>query len=219
MLRESRIERVVLGALHSKPPAREVWRRVAAVVLAAGQSQRMGRNKLLLSWKDTTVLGWTMQNVLASGVASVVAVTGHEREQVGRILLPSGVQTIHNPDYANGMLSSLQAAVRRLPPEVSAVLVVLGDQPMVAPTVIDKLLHAYAATPKGLVAPTFNGSRGNPVLIDRRHFGALLALPPGDAPRALLRRYPNDLLAVEVGDESILHDLDRPEEYERWRPK
>jgi molybdenum cofactor cytidylyltransferase len=219
ILADPSLDRVVVGALHVPEPVREVWRRVAAVVLAAGESRRMGRNKLLLPWSDTTVLGRTLDNVTAAGVFETVIVTGHERESVIRIVTPSGLPTIHNTDYANGMLSSVQAAVRQLPPHVSAALVVLGDQPMVPPAVLDRLLSAYAATPRGLVAPTFNGRRGNPVLIDRRHFAELLALPAEAAPRVLLQNHRDDVLSVAVNSEAILHDLDQPQEYERHRPK
>lgn len=217
MLDEPRVAQVVIGALHSEQPAREVWRRVAAVVLAAGESRRMGRNKLLLPWGETTVLGRTLANVRASAVHEVVLVTGFERELVEAAVGSEGLPTIYNMDYAKGMLASVQAAVRALSPAIEAVLVVLGDQPLVGAPVIDALLRAYAAGPQGLVAPTYRGARGNPVLIDRRYFTELLALPPDAAPRALLGRHADDLRLVEVDSEAILIDLDRPEEYERRR--
>jgi molybdenum cofactor cytidylyltransferase len=217
MLREPRVSRVVLASLHSPAPAREVWRRVTAVVLAAGESRRMGRNKLLLPWGAATVLERTLANVKASALHDALLVTGHESRSVETVAMTQHVPTTYNKDYANGMLSSVQAALRALPPATEAILVVLGDQPMVEPALLDALLSAYAGTTKGLVAPYYRGTRGNPVLIDRRYFDALLALPPDAAPRVLLRRYPNDLQAVEVDSEAILRDLDRPEEYERWR--
>ncbi len=217
MLDEQRIDRVVIGALQDETPVREVRRRVAAVVLAAGESRRMGRNKLLLPWGDTTVLGQTIANALASGVAEVIVVVGHEGEAVARAAGVPGVSAIlWNQDYAKGMLTSVQAAVRHLPPTIEAMIVVLGDQPMVEPHVFDALLDAYAASPLGFVAPSHHGQRGNPVLIDRRHFAELLALPPEAAPRALLQRHPDDLLTIEVDTAAVLHDLDRPEDYERW---
>lgn len=219
MLRESRVSRVVVGAARTAEPVREVWRRVTAIVLAAGESRRMGRNKLLLPWGETTVLAQTLANVQAAGAHDLVVVTGHESDRIAPLAAPAGAPIIHNSDYAQGMLSSVQTAVRSLPAAVDAVLVVLGDQPMVAPAIIDRLLAAYAASTAGLVAPAYLGQRGNPVLIDRRHFTELLALPPDDAPRALLQRHPGDLLLMPVDDEAILHDLDRPEDYERWRPR
>ncbi len=233
ILREARVSLVVLGEARTAAPVREVVRRVTAVVLAAGQSRRMGTNKLLLPWGETTVLGRTLANVGAAAVHDLLLVTGHERERVeataarewaaaraDALGIASGGQlpTVYNRDYANGMLASVQAAVRALPASAAAILVVLGDQPMVTTDTIDRLLHAYAATPAGLVAPYYDGRRGNPVIIDQRYFDELLALPADAAPRALLARHTDDLLAVAVEDEAVLLDLDRPEEYERRRP-
>lgn len=219
MLREPRASRVVLGALQAANPVREVWRRVTAVVLAAGESRRMGRNKLLLPWGDTTVLGQTLANVAASKIPNVIVVTGHNRHEIEELTSRHRLVTLFNQDYVKGMLTSVQTAIRSLPPAVEAALVTLGDQPLVSPRLIDELLQAYAATPHGLVAPLFNSRRGNPVLIDRRYFAELLTLPPEAAPRALLQRHPDDLLLVEVEDDAVLHDLDRPEDYERLRPR
>ncbi|MBP9501089.1 MAG: putative selenium-dependent hydroxylase accessory protein YqeC [Candidatus Promineofilum sp.] len=219
MMAESRVSRVVVGALRQTSPVREVWRRVAAVVLAAGTSSRMGRNKLLLPWRESTVLARTLANVKESSVASVLAVTGHEQEKTEAIAADLYIPTIRNEYYANGMLTSVQTAVRHLPPTVEAALVVLGDQPMVDAEMINALLRAYAAGTHGLIAPTYHGQRGNPVLIDRRYFDELMSLPPEAAPRVLLQRHESDLHYVEFEDNAILHDIDQPEDYERWRPK
>lgn len=219
LLQRPHIERVVLGALRTPRPIREVHRRTAAVVLAAGLSSRMGHNKLLLPWESSTVLGRTLENLQRSRVADLVVVSGHEAPAVEAIAAAAGVRSISNPDYTQGMLTSLQAAVARLPRTIAAALVVLGDQPMVPPAVYEALLDAYARHPHGLVAPTFAGRRGNPVLIDRRYFDELLALPPTDAPRRLLERHPEDLLTVEVDTDAVLLDLDTPEAYEHLRPR
>lgn len=218
MLDEPRVSRVVLAALHHDSPVKEVRRRVAAVVLAAGESRRMGRNKLLLPWGDMTVLGRVLANVSASDVHSTVVVTGHDREHTETIASQMDVPTLQNEDYAKGMLASVQAAVRHLPPAVDAAFVVLGDQPLVGPEIINRLLSAYAEDPRGLIAPVYRGRRGNPVLIDRRYFAELLALPQEAAPRVLLQHHGDDVHYVECESDAILHDLDRPEDYERLRP-
>jgi molybdenum cofactor cytidylyltransferase len=211
------VDRVVIGAVRSEQPVREVRRRVMAVVPAAGQSARMGANKLLLPWGETTVLGQTLANLRASAVREVLVVTGYEAGPIEAVAGAAGMGTLHNPDHASGMLTSVQAAVRALP-SAAALLVALGDQPLVRPETIDALLDAYAASPLGLVAPAHGGRRGNPVLLDRHHFAELLALPPDAAPRVLLARHPEDLLHVEVGDSGILVDLDTPEAYEQAKP-
>jgi molybdenum cofactor cytidylyltransferase len=217
-LSEPHVTRVVIGALHAGQPVLEVARRVAAVILAAGESSRMGRNKLHLPWGETTVLGQTLVNLRTAATHSALLVTGYEPEPVRVLAAKAGIPVVHNPDYRSGMLSSVQAAARRLAPAIGAMLVMLGDHPLVEPATINQLLRAYAAGPQGLVAPVYRGTRGNPVLIDRRYFPELLQLSPADAPRTLLQRHPADVRLVEVNDEAILIDLDRPEDYERRRP-
>jgi molybdenum cofactor cytidylyltransferase len=220
VLREPAIQRVVIGALRTERPVVEVQRRVTAVVLAAGESRRMGEVKQLLPWGETTILGQTLRNVKGSAVHDVVVVTGHEAEAVVAVAKAEGMRTVHNPEYAAGeMLSSLQAAVRELGAGVAAVLVVLADQPMVEPETLDEILAAFWQGRGELVAPVYQGQRGNPVLIGRRFFEELLALPVRAAPRDLVKRHLDELCLVEVGSDSILRDLDTMEGYVRFRPK
>ena len=219
MLRSERVSQVVLSALGTDEPLREVHSRVTAVVLAAGESRRMGQTKQLLPWGDMTVLGQTLANLAQSLVHDSLVVTGHERQAVAAIAAAQGVPTRHNPDYAAGeMLSSLQVAVRELPANRSAVLVMLADQPTVGSETVDRLLAAYWQGRGRLVAPLHHGRRGNPVIIDRDFFPELLALPPVAAPRTLLRRHPDDLYLLAVDDPAVLKDLDNPDDYRRWRP-
>ena len=154
-----------------------------------------------------------------TAVQDHLVITGHDAEKVGQLAQAAGVKTLHNLDFATGeMLSSLQTAVRHLDESVTAVLVMLADQPMVQPETMNLLLEAYWQGHGHLIAPTFQGKRGNPVLIGRRFFAELLALPPGDAPRTLLRRHANALHLVEAPTDEILRDLDNLAQYERERP-
>ncbi len=217
-LREPRLAQVVIGAARTVRPVREIHKRVRAVVLAAGQSRRMGQTKQLLPWGETTVLGQTLRNVAQSSVFDTVVVTGHEAPAVAAIAAAAGAAAIHNPDYAAGeMLSSLQTAVRQMEPHIAAVLVILADQPMIPATALDALLVAYWQERGDLIAPVYQGQRGNPVLIDQAYFPALLALPPGAAPRDLLRQHAAELHLVDVDTDAVLRDLDYPAEYEQQR--
>ncbi len=219
-LEEETVGHVVIGALRSGKPIREIQRRVTAVVLAAGTSERMGQTKQLLPWGQTTVLGQTLANLQASAVIEILVVVGHEAEAVRGITAEAGVPTLTNPHYASGeLLSSLKVAIRALPANRSAVLVVLADQPLVEPETIDILLSAYWQGSGQIIAPAYRGQRGNPVLIDRGYFEELLGLPEGGAPRELLKRHPEAVKLVDVSSESILIDLDSAVQYERWRPK
>ena len=219
LLQSPRIERVVIGAVKTDQLVREVRQRVTAVILAAGQSQRMGQTKQLLPWGGTTVLGQTIRNLKQTAVHNLVVVTGHEAAAVEAIADATRIPHLHNPEYAAGeMLSSLQTAVQQLPEQITAVLVMLADQPMVKPETIDQILAAYWQGHGDLIAPVFAGQRGNPVLIGRAYFEELLNLLPGDAPRTLLKRHTDKLHLVTVATDSILRDLDDPEQYEQERP-
>lgn len=217
ILQNPRIKQVVIGALKAKQPIVEVQRRVTAVVLAAGQSKRMGQTKQLLPWGDTTVLGQVLRNLKATAVHDILVISGHEAEKIEAITADKDISVIRNPHFAFGeMLSSLQTAVAHLPAHIQAVLVMLADQPQVTPDIIDQLLYAYWQGQDKIIAPIYAGKRGNPVLIDRAHFAELLDLPVGAAPRDLLKRH--STLLVSVDSEFVLKDLDDWERYLAERP-
>jgi molybdenum cofactor cytidylyltransferase len=219
-LHEDRISRVVLGAVKSQNKVLEVHRRVTAIVLAAGESVRMGHVKQLLPWGESTVLGTTIGNLKRSGVHDILLVTGYDAAEVERIGNEQDVSTIYNPDYSDGeMLSSLKVAIRSLPDNREAILVVLADQPMVDSETTDQILIAFWQERGELIAPKYKDKRGNPVLIGRRFFPELLSLPHGGAPRDLLSQKADALHLIPVNTPSVLHDLDSPEDYERWRPE
>ena len=220
VLQSPRIERVILGAVKTDQPVHEVQQRVTAVILAAGEGKRMGQTKQLLPWGSTTVLGQSIQNLKQTAVHNICLISGHDAKAIEAVATQHNIYAIRNTQYAAGeMLSSLQTAVRQLPPNVTAVLVMLADQPMVQPETINQILAAYWQGHGDLIAPVFEGRRGNPVLIGRDYFAELLDLPPGDAPRTLLRRYANKLHLVNVATDAILRDLDSLEQYEQERPE
>lgn len=196
--------------------------RITAVVLAAGQSQRMGQAKLLLPWGTTTIVGQTLAHVQAADVADVLLVSGGYRAAVEAIAHAQGVSCIHNPHFATGeLLSSLQTAVRHLvaqPQPPAAVLIMLADLPFIPPGVMNEITAAFRAGRGALIAPVCNGQRGHPTLIGQALFAALLALPPTAAPRDLFRQQSDQLYTVPIASDIILRDIDTPEEYTRWRP-
>lgn len=180
----------------------------------------MGRAKQLLPWGDSTLLEQTLRNVKASRVRQMIVVTGYRATEVAAIARRAGAVVVHNDDYEAGeMLSSLQLAVTYLPADCQAVLVMLADQPLVEPQIIDELLEAFRQGRGQLIAPAFQGRRGNPVLIGRAYFDELLALPRGAAPRHLLQRHRQALHLVPVDSQSVLVDIDRPADYEQHRPR
>jgi molybdenum cofactor cytidylyltransferase len=184
-----------------------------AVVLAAGESRRMGTQKLLLPFGDTSVVAAVVRSARASRAGRTLVVLGADRAAVRLELEPRGVEFTVNEDYRLGMLSSVQAGFRALPADATAAVVMLGDQPFLPSRVVDSVIGAYEAGGKGIVVPTFQGRRGHPVLVDLKYRDEVLAFDPADGLRRLMRAHPGDILEVEAGDANILRDLDTPEDY------
>ena len=184
-----------------------------AVILAAGESRRMGRQKLLLPFGEATVVEAVVRTALASGVDRALVVLGADREAVRAKLEPSGADFAVNEMFADGMLSSIQTGFRALPPEAEAAVVMLGDQPFLPPQVVDEVVRGYRESGKGIVIPVFRTRRGHPVLVDLKYREEVLALDPSDGLRHLMRTHPEDIAEVEVDDANILRDLDTPEDY------
>lgn len=184
-----------------------------AVILAAGESRRMGTQKLLLPFGDTTVVGAVVRTALASRVGRGLVVIGADREDVRREVAPRGVELAVNNDYRLGMLSSIQAGFRALPEGAEAAVIMLGDQPFLASATIDDIVAEYEADRRGIVIPAYRGRRGHPVLVGLEYRDEVLALDPADGLRALMRGHPRDIREVEVPDANILRDLDTPEDF------
>lgn len=193
---------------------------ITALVLAAGQGRRFGKTKQIMAWGETTILGQTISQLKQSDVDEIIVITGHDAAAVMPIAATYHVPTLHNPAYATGeLLSSLKVGVQQIKTEVAAALVVLADQPLIPPSVINQLIAAFRNGDGHLIAPVYQGQRGNPVLIGRSFFTELLALPSAAAPRLLLQQHPDQVTLVEVDTEAILLDIDNEETYERLRPR
>lgn len=193
---------------------------ITALVLAAGQGRRFGKTKQIMAWGETTILGQTISQLKQSDVDEIIVITGYDAAAVTVIASTYHVSTLHNPAYATGeILSSLKVGVQGLQAEVAAALIVLADQPLIPSSVINQLITVFKSGAGHLIAPVYQGQRGNPVLIGRSFFAELLTLPPDAAPRLLLQRHPDQIVLVEVGTEAILLDIDSEEAYERLRPR
>ncbi|MBI5961267.1 MAG: putative selenium-dependent hydroxylase accessory protein YqeC [Chloroflexi bacterium] len=218
VLRSDRVEAVALGSVQTADhPIHEVQRRVAAIVLAAGESSRMGQSKPLLRWDNRTVIETIVSRLIPAYLAETLVITGYRGDEVARVLAQQPIQIVPNPRYAQGeMLSSLQTGLRALPENITACLVVMGDQPMIEGRVVQSILAAYAQGQGEIVIPTYRGERGHPVLFGRRFWSELLELSSG-APREVIRRHPDQVAAVEVETDSILRDIDTPEQYRQER--
>jgi len=184
-----------------------------AIVLAAGESRRMGTQKLLLPIEGATVVECVVNKAWQSGVSGVLAVLGADRSKVRRALRPLSVSFVVNKEFRRGMLSSIQAAFRVLPEDLQAAVVMLGDQPAIPASIIRDLIQEYQANPKGIVVPVHGGRRGHPILIDGKFRPEILQLDPLVGLRQLLWSHPEAVREVAVDSPAILKDLDHPEDY------
>ncbi|MFN8374610.1 MAG: selenium cofactor biosynthesis protein YqeC [Anaerolineae bacterium] len=221
ILREPRVQGVAVGSVRASDPIYEVQRNVGAVVLAAGKSSRMGQMKVLMPWTERkTIIEHIIEQLYLAHVDHICVVTGNQSKDVTTHAERAGASTVYNAAFASGeMLSSLKAGLKAMPANISAVLVVLGDQPRIQPKTITQVLSAYAEGAGDIVAPSYQMRRGHPILIDRRYWAEILALPDGGAPRDVLNAHPDSIAYVNVDNDSILADVDTPQDYQREKGK
>jgi len=190
---------------------------VGAVVLAAGRSQRMGQNKLLLPLEGVPIVARVVGEVLGAGVRPVVVVTGHEAEAVRAALVGQPVGFVHNPDYASGLAGSLRVGLGALG-DVDGALIVLGDMPLVTRHHIGALVRAF--DPDGdhtIYVPTWERKRGNPILWARRHFGEMSAIAGDVGAKGLLDEHADAIELVPVDDAGVTVDVDTPQAFDDLR--
>ena len=194
--------------------------RVAGVVLAAGESRRMGQLKALLPFGCRTVIEQVLQPLLSADLSEVVVVLGHRANEIAAVLEPLPVGLLHNPDYRFGMTTSVQVALRSLHPVPDAYLLALVDQPQIGLPVVRKLLAAHAHSRKGMVIPVSRGKRGHPLLLASAYRAAVLALGPDLGLNVVTRGYPQDTLELAIESDDILRDMDYQDDYvaelQRW---
>lgn len=184
---------------------------ISAIVLAAGQATRFGQCKQVLPLGGKTILDRVLDNLRASKVDEIVVVLGAYADEV-RQKVRIEERTVMNADYASGMSSSIQAGLRSLSEETEAALIVLGDQPFVAPRTIDLIIDTYRGTHPGAVIPTHNGSRGNPVLVDRSLFDEMLQIRGDAGCRAIFGGHGQSIVRLPVDDGGVLVDIDTKED-------
>jgi molybdenum cofactor cytidylyltransferase len=192
---------------------------VAALVLAAGSSRRMGAtNKLLATVAGTPMVRRVAETALASSASPVIVVTGHQADAVAAALAGLDVTLVHNPGYASGLAGSLKTGLTALPPETDAFVVCLGDMPLIEPAHIDSLIAAFDPTSRPICVPLHAGRRGNPVLWSRRYIPDMLALTGDQGARPLLETHAEAITEVPVGTDTIFADFDTPETLATLKP-
>ncbi|MFO1132656.1 MAG: molybdopterin-binding/glycosyltransferase family 2 protein [Hyphomicrobiales bacterium] len=191
--------------------------RVAAVVLAAGQSSRMGTNKLLADVNGLPMIRRTVAAMRQAADLTVV-VTGRDAGEISGALDGLPVTLVHNAQYAEGLSTSLRAGIEALPPDTDVAVIALGDMPLVSPEAVRRLIAAYSpAEHRSVCVPVFKGERGNPVLWGRQHFEALKGMTGDKGARVLFEPLADEIVEVAMPDEAVLLDADTPEALEALR--
>ncbi len=190
-------------------------KRVEAVVLAAGKSTRMGQQKLLMPYKNSSIIKRVVEALSNSLVNQITVVTGSDKKAIEKELVACDILFTHNEKYENGMLSSVQKGVETVNQNCDGIMILLGDQPMVSKSVIDRLISVFQKTKSGLIVPAYKGKRGHPVLIDSKYREQINSINPEIGLRELFLNNENDILEVEINTNDILKDIDTPEEYKK----
>jgi molybdenum cofactor cytidylyltransferase len=188
---------------------------LSAIVLAAGESKRMGALKQLMPLGKSTLLEQTVDNLLNSSVDETIVVVGHKAEEITKAITPRPVRIVPNPDYQQGMSTSIIAGLKKADPRSQAVLLALGDQPLVESGTINQLIDAFKHHDKGIAVPTHRNRRGNPIIFSIKYKEELLKLKGDIGGREIIKTHPDDVLEVAVDSESVISDIDTRDDYQQ----
>jgi molybdenum cofactor cytidylyltransferase len=188
---------------------------ICAIILAAGESKRMGSPKMLLDFNGKTMLETVIGNVRDSDVDDILVVLGAYRSKLERIVRNTGVRSCYNDIYKDGMLSSVKCGFRNIPHGAEAVLVYQGDQPFITSKVTNKVIEEHINTGKGIVIPVFKNRMGHPLLVGKKYFMEIEKLDQAKGLRSLAEIFSDDVAKVSVDEGGILRDFDTFEDYRK----
>ena len=186
---------------------------ISAIVLAAGKSERMGQPKALLPFRGRTFLENILDAISRSSISQTLVVVGHPRKEIEKTI--HGPLLVFNPDYEQGMVTSLQTGIRALPPDSIGAFLFLVDHPVVETETIETMMPSIG--PNRIVQPTFQGRRGHPVFLGLEVLREILQLPPSQGADVVVRRDAGRIIEVPVGSPGILIDVDTPDEYRKLK--
>ena len=187
---------------------------IAGVILAAGESSRMGADKAVLVYRGKTFLENIIAALRKAGVRRVVVVLGHHADLIQQSIDLSSVEVVVNQDYRRGQTSSLQAGLRVLAGnEPDGILLCLVDHPAISADTVQKLIQHFMSSGKPVIVPQMRGEHGHPVLVGREVFSQIAALGPDQGADTVIHKYRDRTEFVEVADSGILLDVDDPESY------
>jgi len=186
---------------------------ICAIILAAGESKRMGFPKMLLNFNGSTMLENVINNIKGSDIDNILVVLGSGKDDLIPLVTDCDVNYCYNDNFKEGMLSSVKCGIRNLPHGTDAVLIFQGDQPFIHRDVINNVIRFYRNSEKGIVIPVCNNKRGHPLLADRKYFDEIEKLDDKKGLRSLAYLFSDDVSEIETGDNGILMDFDTYEDY------
>jgi molybdenum cofactor cytidylyltransferase len=190
---------------------------VSAIVLAAGMSARMGQNKLLLLFKGKPLIAHAVDILLASEIDEIIVVLGNEADKVQEKLRGRQVRLIENPDFREGLSTSVRAGVTAVSRQADGIMVYLADQPLLESADVNRILRAFVHAKdagKSIVVPFFDRQRGNPVLLDSSYREAILGVVGDVGCKGVIKRYPDQVFVLQMESDHVIRDMDTIEEYE-----
>jgi molybdenum cofactor cytidylyltransferase len=191
----------------------DIW----SIILAAGESKRMGSPKMLLPFGGKTIIESIIDKVMNSDSKDIIVVLGAEKEAIANKIKNMPVRYCYNEKFKEGMLSSVKCGFNNLPFGFRAALIFPGDQPMISSEAINSVINAYLHSKKGLVIPVYKNKRGHPLLIDSCYIDEIKNISPSIGLHSLAEKFADDVLEVETDDPGILDDIDTYEEYLQWK--
>ena len=198
---------------------------VSGILLGAGESKRMGKNKLILPWGKNTVFEHCLQTLLRSELGEVIVVLSARSNELGKRIRSRSVcgkkkiAVVWNPAYMRGMSTSIRRGLQCLHPKSKGILIALGDQPFLKSKTVNALIHAFTPGEGRMVVPFYEGRRGNPVLFDRSYLHDLMELKGDIGGRSVIDRHPDHMIRVQTRSEAVIRDIDTWKDYKRLGKK
>jgi len=188
---------------------------IQAIILAAGESKRMGKPKLLMPFGDTSIIETVIANAGIPAIGKTFLILGANHEAIGNQVRDYPVETVQNQQFREGMLSSVQCGLRAIPDSTDAVMVLLGDQPMIGSEIMNNVVNAYNNSDQEIIVATCKGKRGHPILFGSRYFREVLDFSANNSLKDLLTTHPGDVREMDTENPEILRDIDTEQDYQK----
>lgn len=188
---------------------------ISAILLAAGESRRMGEFKQLLPYGEKSFVVTCVDNLLASRIDELIVVTGHREAEVRQTLVDRNVKIVSNANYREGMSASIKCGVQAVNETSEAILIALADQPQIGTAVINQVIKVYEKDHPLIVIPVYNNKRGHPIILAARLKAEILAITAEVGLKQVVRAHQTEVVYAGVADDAVLVDFDYPEDYRR----